>query len=175
MRYGRYQEFISTACIVNLSFLGCGERGHPEKMLPQIERWEGTQGRDQLKIRMCVFQLFFTRWRFLNEQSRRTSSTFKKIFGRTFPTESATGNLSRKRVSIRGSIKRSRSMIVSDSSEGDCPNLVYAVVRIKVHTLMSSGGPSPTYSKQSSIDDDDESHHTTPSASGYERCLDLSK
>ena len=38
VRYGRFEEFISTACIVNLSFLGCGERGHPEKLLPQIER-----------------------------------------------------------------------------------------------------------------------------------------
>ena len=38
VRYGRFEEFVSTACIVNLSFLGCGERGHPEKLLPQIER-----------------------------------------------------------------------------------------------------------------------------------------
>ncbi len=38
VRFGFYDEFISTACIVNLSFLGCGERGMPEKMLPQVER-----------------------------------------------------------------------------------------------------------------------------------------
>ena len=54
VRYGRYEEFISTACIVNLSFLGCGERGHPEKMLPQIERWEGSYLLKHPRVRFSI-------------------------------------------------------------------------------------------------------------------------
>ena len=104
--------------------------------------------------------------RFLSEQTRRSSTTFKKIFGRSFTTE-ATGSLSRKRVSIRGSLNRSRSLIVSDSSEPLFQVFVLAITLI--HMIQKPlGGPSPTYSKQSSIDDEEGSQHTTPS--GYATC-----
>ena len=98
--------------------------------------------------------------RFLSEQSRRPSTAFKKIFGRAFPTE-ATGSLNRKRVSIRGSLNRTRSMIVSDSSK---QSKILSLVCYLIHvSRIFIDGPSPTYSKQSSIDEEEISHHSTPS------------
>ena len=108
----------------------------------------------------AICDVIFHSSRFLSEQSRRPSTAFKKIFGRAFPTE-ATGSLNRKRVSIRGSLNRSRSMIVSDSSK---QSKTLSLVCILIHvSRIFIDGPSPTYSKQSSIDEDEISHHSTPS------------
>ena len=52
-------------------------------------------------------------------------------------------------------------MIVSDSSK---QSKILSLVCIIIHvSRIFIDGPSPTYSKQSSIDEDEISHHSTPS------------
>lgn len=36
--FGNFEQFLSTSCITNLSFLGAVEEGQPDRLLPSVEK-----------------------------------------------------------------------------------------------------------------------------------------
>lgn len=51
---GNLNDFLSTSCITNLSFLGSAEEGRPDKLNPQVCQFFGSL-LNQMKINVIVF------------------------------------------------------------------------------------------------------------------------
>lgn len=87
---GNLNDFLSTSCITNLSFLGSQEDGHPDKLNPQVEQYL-----DEHMMKSSPRSSFLVR---NNPISRNRMST-------------------RRRMSVKGAIKKTRSIIHQDSGE----------------------------------------------------------
>ena len=86
---GTFENFMSTACVTNLSFLGSVERGQPEKLLPEIEK-------------------------FLTAQiGRSVTGVYELLKSQAAPSGGA-GSAAKRKLAMRGSIKRSRSLKLSE-------------------------------------------------------------
>ena len=84
---GSFDNFMSTACVTNLSFLGSVENGHPEKLLPDVEK-------------------------FLTEQiGRPVTGVYELLKSQAVPSA---GPSAKRKLAMRGSIKRSRSLKLSE-------------------------------------------------------------
>ncbi|XP_032668078.1 probable phosphorylase b kinase regulatory subunit alpha isoform X3 [Odontomachus brunneus] len=82
---GNLNDFLSTSCITNLSFLGSSEDGRPDKLNPQVHQY----------LEEHLMRSFPHRTGLLNKQG---------------PTR--TGKNVRRRMSVKGAIKKTRSIAV---------------------------------------------------------------
>ncbi|XP_012269877.1 probable phosphorylase b kinase regulatory subunit alpha isoform X2 [Athalia rosae] len=81
---GNLNEFLSTSCITNLSFLGSSEEGRPDKLNPQIQQY----------LEDHLLRAFPQRSGLLNRPVART------------------GRNLRRKMSVKGAIKKTRSIAV---------------------------------------------------------------
>lgn len=81
---GNLSEFLSTSCITNLSFLGSSEDGRPDKLNPQVQQY----------LEEHLMRAFPHRTGLLNRPIIRTSKNLKR------------------RMSVKGAIKKTRSIAV---------------------------------------------------------------
>ncbi|XP_044256007.1 probable phosphorylase b kinase regulatory subunit alpha isoform X1 [Tribolium madens] len=88
---GHLNDFLSTSCITNLSFLGCHEDGLPDKLNPQVHQYLEEH---------------------LVKSLSSKSSLLKQTHGR-----SSRKHL-RRRMSVRGAIKKTRSINVDSETLG---------------------------------------------------------
>ena len=98
---GQYEQFLKTTCITDLSFLAAFEEGNSELLQPEVQRYLAQQlGRPMSAILSLL------------SESQILSST------------STTSHLlhSRRKSSIRGTIRKSRSKIDVMSSSNDMPS-----------------------------------------------------
>lgn len=85
---GNINEFLSTSCITNLSFLGSQEDGAPDKLNPQVEQYLAE---------------------YVTKPLHPPSSLLA-------PSGARSGRPAQRRMSVKGAIKKTRSIISADAS-----------------------------------------------------------
>nr|XP_050854023.1 probable phosphorylase b kinase regulatory subunit alpha isoform X3 [Vespula vulgaris] len=105
---GNLNDFLSTSCITNLSFLGSSEDGRPDKLNPQVQQYLDEH----------LMRAFPHRTGLLNKPLVRTGKNL------------------RRRMSVKGAIKKTRSIAVELTDTTLIPNSTQPV-----HTDRT---PSPT-------------------------------
>ncbi|KAH0947136.1 hypothetical protein HN011_006147 [Eciton burchellii] len=97
---GNLNDFLNTSCITNLSFLGSSEDGRPDKLNPQIQQY----------LEEHLMRSFSHRTGLLNKQGAVRSAK----------------NL-RRRMSVKGAIKKTRSIAVELTDTTMCPSVTQPV------------------------------------------------
>ncbi|KAG7187920.1 hypothetical protein KM043_013884 [Ampulex compressa] len=115
---GNLNDFLSTSCITNLSFLGSAEEGRPDKLNPQV----------QLYLEDHLMRSFPQRTDLLNKPTVRT------------------GRSIRRRMSVKGAIKKTRSITVdSDLHTNERrPSDSNSLLQTSDSQLHAERTPSPT-------------------------------
>ncbi|KAI5731071.1 hypothetical protein M8J77_004163 [Diaphorina citri] len=85
---GNLNDFLSTSCVTNLSFLGSQEHGMPDRLNVQVEQY-------------------------LNEHVMKRFTNRHSLFAKQVPRNSKT----RRRMSVKGAIKKTRSIISIDQND----------------------------------------------------------
>ncbi|XP_059080504.1 probable phosphorylase b kinase regulatory subunit alpha isoform X1 [Tigriopus californicus] len=89
--FGTFEQFLSTSCITNLSFLGAVEEGQPDRLLPSVEKY-------------------------LTDQMGKSAAS---LFSLLKTKGHSSQGVAMKRLSVRGSVRRSRSLkLGGESPEG---------------------------------------------------------
>ncbi|XP_060820342.1 probable phosphorylase b kinase regulatory subunit alpha isoform X5 [Bombus pascuorum] len=91
---GNLNEFLSTSCITNLSFLGSSEDGRPDKLNPQVQQY----------LEEHLMRAFPHRTGLLNRPITKTGKNL------------------RRRMSVKGAIKKTRSIAVELTDTTLTPN-----------------------------------------------------
>ncbi|XP_043581257.1 probable phosphorylase b kinase regulatory subunit alpha isoform X3 [Bombus pyrosoma] len=91
---GNLSEFLSTSCITNLSFLGSSEDGRPDKLNPQVQQY----------LEEHLMRAFPHRTGLLNRPITKTGKNL------------------RRRMSVKGAIKKTRSIAVELTDTTLTPN-----------------------------------------------------
>ncbi|KAL3267411.1 hypothetical protein HHI36_011540 [Cryptolaemus montrouzieri] len=89
---GNLSDFLNTSCITNLSFLGCHEDGLPDKLNPQVENY-------------------------LDEYLFKSLSMKTSILEST-PGGKSKSKLLRRKMSVRGAVKKTRSINIDSETLG---------------------------------------------------------
>ncbi|KAJ4450781.1 hypothetical protein ANN_02211 [Periplaneta americana] len=88
---GNLNDFLSTSCITNLSFLGSQEDGLPDRLNPQVQTY----------LEEHLLKSLTPRSQLLNRPAIRKGSTM------------------RRRMSVKGAIKKTRSIAVERNDDDD--------------------------------------------------------
>ncbi|XP_039745563.1 probable phosphorylase b kinase regulatory subunit alpha isoform X1 [Pararge aegeria] len=125
---GNLGEFLSTSAITNLSFLGSQEDGYPDKLNPQVHSY----------LEEHLLKSFSTKFSFLSR-----------------PTGLKNAKMLRRRMSVRGAIKKTRSINVDSETlgmEGENvgPHLEKKASWLEMDPLFGRS-PSPELAKKKAI------------------------